>query len=68
MAFTVTSQVGEGGGTTEDRYGDDAHFTVHDSGALFVARPDEEVIYAPGVWLRVFKSNQASDSATGNYV
>ncbi len=68
MAFTVTSRLDAQGQPVEDQYGDDAHYTVHDSGALFVGRPDEEVIYAPGAWLRIDQSNQQRDSAAGNYI
>lgn len=68
MAFTVTSRLDASGQPTEDHYGNDADFTVHDSGALFVTRPDEEIIYAPGAWLRIVKSSQHRDTAAGNYI
>lgn len=68
MAFTVTSRLDASGRPVEDSYGDDANFTVHDSGALFVTRPDEEVIYAPGAWLRIDKSSQHRDTSAGNYI
>ncbi|MFE3291668.1 hypothetical protein [Rhodococcus sp. NPDC059234] len=69
MAFTVTFRAETAaGGTIEDRYGDDDDFTIHDSGALIVTRPNEELIYAPGAWIRLHKSSDQSEASAGNYI
>lgn len=43
-------------------------FAVHDSGALIVSRSTEQVIYAPGTWLRVHQCTAASPDLSGSYV
>lgn len=68
--FTVTHTGLDDSGTVEatDYPQDTDSFAVHDSGALIVSRSTEQVIYAPGTWLRVHQSTTASPDLPGSYV
>lgn len=67
--FTVTHIVPESGLVETTDYAQETDsFAVHDSGALVVSRSSEQVIYAPGTWLRVHQSTDPSSETSGNYV
>ncbi|MCQ4119198.1 hypothetical protein [Rhodococcus tibetensis] len=68
MTFTVThrsfDQLAEFAVT--DFSGDDT-YSIHDSGALVIVRADRELVYAPGSWFLVERTD-GSDDAPGNYM
>lgn len=55
-------------GTVEASYTDDDTFVIHESGALIITRPTEEITYAPGTWLMVRQPNGDALKSTGNYL
>ncbi|MFZ2177960.1 MAG: hypothetical protein WAW17_28835 [Rhodococcus sp. (in: high G+C Gram-positive bacteria)] len=69
MTFTVThrsfDQLAEFAVTD---FGPDDSYSIHESGALVVVRAHQELIYAPGSWFLVERTDGPEGKSPGNYM